>query len=244
MPGTREVVTSLFEHFPQAKISRVPLQGFGGVLLTPNGKALRPDRITRLLLPELLPDVERLLLLPLPAVATADIARLAEIDLGEHAIAAAIRPGALDASGFRVIHSAAARLTGRPAAAAELRRTAHARHAFDFEAFTHDVLVLDLARLRRDGFTGQALPLIEAFGLDDLEALHYLIGGDRAVVPEEWAFAPTRSLPRGPGLIYWPDKVKPWQRELTPARDRWRRQAAALASDGGEGSRLVGSREG
>ena len=38
-------------------------------------------------------------------------------------------------SGFGVIHAAAARLRDRTDAAAELRRTAHARHAFDFDAF-------------------------------------------------------------------------------------------------------------
>ena len=61
-----------------------------------------------------------------------------------------------------MIHAAAARLTRRTQAAATLRRTAHARHAFDFDAFTDDVMVLDLARMRASAFSEQALPLVEA----------------------------------------------------------------------------------
>ena len=88
-----------------------------------------------------------------------------------------------------MIHRAAARLGDRADAAAELRRTAHARHRFDFDAFSGDVLVLDLERMRRDGFSGQALPLAQEFGLRELEALHYLAGPDRATVPERCAAA-------------------------------------------------------
>src|SRR3712207_4360891 len=114
------------------------------------------------------------------------------------------------ASGFGVIHAAAARLDDHTGAARELRRLAHARHAFDFDAFTTDVLVLDLARLRTEGFVSEALSLVEAFGLDDIEVLHHVYGPARATVPHRWAFVPTRMPYRGPGLLHWADRVKPW----------------------------------
>ena len=47
-------------------------------------------------------------------------------------------------------------------------------------------------------------------------------------VPDRWAWVPMRTPPHGPGLIHWADRVKPWQRALTPERDRWRRYAAAF----------------
>jgi hypothetical protein len=134
-----------------------------------------------------------------------------------------------DASGFGVIHAAAMRLEDRNQAASALRRTAHARHAFDFDAFGADVLVLDLERLRRERFTAQALPLVAEFGLDDVEVLHYLFGPEHAILPDRWALVPTRAPRRGPGLIHWADAVKPWQQPLTPDRDEWRRYAAAFA---------------
>ena len=148
--------------------------------------------MARLLIADLLPDVDRVVLLPLPSVATGDVAALAELDLEDRLLAAPDRPGAA-VSGFGVIHSAAARLSFRAQAAAALRRTAHARHAFDFDAFTTDVMVLDLARMREQGFSREALPLVEEFGLSDVEALHYLVGPDRVTVPPEWAVVPTRT---------------------------------------------------
>jgi hypothetical protein len=44
-------------------------------------------------------------------------------------------------------------------------------------------------------------------------------------VPEAWARVPTRVPERGPGLVHWADRVKPWHPELTPARELWRRYA-------------------
>jgi hypothetical protein len=181
--------------------------------------------MVRLLLADLLPDVQRAVVLPLPSVATGDVAALAELDLEGQLVAAPDRPGTA-VSGFGVIHSAAARLSFRTEAAASLRRTAHARHAFDFDAFTTDVMVLDLARMREQGFSREVLPLVEEFGLSDLEALHYVVGPNRATVPPEWAVVPTRTPLRGPGLIHWADRVKPPHPEVTPERERWRRHAA------------------
>jgi lipopolysaccharide biosynthesis glycosyltransferase len=191
--------------------------------------------VPRLLLPDLLPDVERAVLLSLPAVATGDVAELAELDLGGHALAAATRPGTTEASGFGVIHAAAARLEDRTRAASALRRSAHARHAFDFDAFATHVLVLDLARLRAGAFTARALPLVEEFGLDDTEALHYLTGPHRAELPARWAVVPTRTPTQDAALLHWADRVKPWQAPVTPERDRWRAYAAAYAGGGAAG---------
>ena len=137
-------------------------------------------------------------------------------------------------SGFGVIHAAALRLNGRSDLAAELRRTAHARHAFDFDAFTDDVLVLDLERLRREGFRDRALALAGEFALRETEVLHYLAGPDRAAIPERWAAVPTRTPERGPGLVHWADRVKPWHPVLTPERDRWRRYATRYRSRGAQ----------
>jgi hypothetical protein len=215
-PGTGGGMKRLARRFPDLAVTRVPLGDLAGGPI-------------RLLLADLLAGVDRAVLLPLPSVATADVAELADLDLGDHAFAAPTQPGR-DVSGFGVIHTAAARLGHRTDASAALRRTAHARHAFDFDAFTGDVLVADLARLREQRLSAEAVPLAKEFGLDDLETLHYLAGPGRAVVPERWATVPTRMPMRGDGLIHWADGVKPSQPELVAERDRWRRYAGALRS--------------
>jgi hypothetical protein len=215
--GGRPIEQRIARRFPQVTFSWVPTRPLA-----------RTDQ-TRLLLPRLLPDVERVVLLPVPAVATADVAELADLDLGPDAIAAPTRAGK-DASGFGFVHRAALRLGNRIDLAAELRRTAHARHAFDFDAFATDVMVLDLQRLRREDFTEHALSLVTEFCLTELEVLQYLFGPGRAEIPERWATVPTRTPERGPGLIHWADRVKPWQPQLTPERDRWRAYASRYRS--------------
>ena len=87
---------------------------------------------------------------------------------------------------------------------------------------------MDLAKARRERLAEQALPLVQEFGLDDLEALHYLVGPGRAVVPDRWATVPTRMPVRGPGLIHWADRIKPPQPELVAEQDRWRHYARPL----------------
>ena len=86
-------------------------------------------------------------------------------------------------------------------------------------------------RLRKESFAAQGAPLLQEFGLRGIEALHYLVGPNRADVPERWAIVPTRTPCREPGLLHWADRVKPWQPELTPERERWRRYAASAAID-------------
>lgn len=212
-PGTGGGTKRLAKHFPQVTVSRLEVGGL--------------DAPVSLLLPDLLPQVDRVVSLSLPALADADVAELADLDLGGHLLAAPTQIGR-NVSGFGVIHDAAKRLGRRTDAAAALRRTAHARHAFDFDAFRADVLVMDLARARWEGLADQALPLVEEFGLDDVEALHYLLGPGRAVVPDRWATVPTRMPVRGPGLIHWADGVKPSQQEVTPEQERWREHARPL----------------
>jgi hypothetical protein len=212
-PGTGGGTKRLAASFPHVTVSRVPVGHIGAPVT--------------LLLADLLPDAERVVVLPLPAVATADVAELADLDLGGHLLAAPTQVGR-NVSGFGVIHDAAKRLGRRTDASSALRRTAHARHAFDFDAFRTDVLVMDLARAQREQLAAEALPLVEEFGLDATEALHYLVGPHRAAVPERWATVPTRMPVRDPGLLHWADGVKPAQHELTPERDRWRSYAQPL----------------
>jgi hypothetical protein len=211
--GTRGIDERLAEQFPDVAVGWLPVRHLG-------------ETAARLLVADLLPDVDRLIVLPLPSVATGDVAELAGLDLGGHALAAATRPGN-DVSGFGVIHAAALRLGDRTDASAALRRTAHARHAFDFDAFTHDVLVLDLARLRDERFGARALELVEAYELDDVEAMHYLVGPRRAELAPRWAVVPTRMPVAEPGLIHWADGVKPDQPELVAERERWRAYRAS-----------------
>ena len=204
-------------------VTLVPTKGLGADLrgLSAAGRRRSRAGFDVLVLPELLPDVDRVVVLPLAAVVEGDVAELAGLELGDRSLAAPDVAGNTETSGFGVIHNAGTRLSTRTVVATELRRRAHARHAFDFTAFDIDVLVLDLARLRQDGLVAESVELIEEFGLTAREVLHFHIGPGRAVVPSAWHVVPSRNHADTPALLHWVDEAKPWGSDYAPAQEHW-----------------------
>lgn len=206
---------------PALTFGLVPTRGIGDDLRRGDGKKVVHRDLDLLLLPDLLPSVPRVVLLPVDSLVNDDVARLAMLDLAGRPFAAPAVTGTRGTSGFGVIHSAGLRLQAKTVAATELRRRAHARHAFDFDAFGTDVLVLDLEQLRAEGFTTEYLPYVEEFGLTWREILHLAAGPQHGVVEERWAWVPTRSVADDPALVHWADPVKPWSDGYVPEQDRW-----------------------
>ncbi|MGH3949715.1 MAG: hypothetical protein ACRDSE_11405 [Pseudonocardiaceae bacterium] len=188
-----------------------------------------PVEATLLLLPDLLSERDRAVVLPPVAVAVGDLADLAGRDLEDNPLAARSRPGTTASSGFSLFYRAAKRLHPDAAAAHDLFRRVHARHVFDFDAFAPDVLVLDLARMRKDAVGEEFVPFLERFGLTGVEALTLYAGPDRAVLPPEWAHLPTQERVAHPLLVQWPGTVKPWQLRYVAHRELWEQAAAARA---------------
>jgi lipopolysaccharide biosynthesis glycosyltransferase len=202
------------------RVRIIDTAGLGEDLRAAGRRASRAD-LDRLVLPELLHDLDRVVMLPAAAVVYADVAELAATDLGGHLIAAADPAGRPRTSGFGVLNTAANRLRNATAASAELRRRAYARHRFDFDAFATDVLVLDLAAWRARDIAGNYLAYVEEFGLSYRELLHFVVGPDRAVLAERWHAVPGRSAVADPALVHWGEPTKPWSSDLAPDRERW-----------------------
>jgi hypothetical protein len=186
-----------------------------------DGSKPAPRDIDLLALPHLLEDVDRAVVLPVDSVALGDVAELADLDLGGGLAAAPTVVGSRGTSGFGLLHSAAGRLGARTAASTELRRQAHARHVFDFDAFESDVLVLDLAEMRRRSIVETYVPYVEEFSLTYREILLLEVGPARAVVPERWHVVPGRSAVTDPALVHWADPGKPWSDDAVPEQELW-----------------------
>ena len=137
-----------------------------------------PAAADLLLLPQLLPEVRRLVVLRCDgADARVDVGRLARHDLRGRPVAAHLsgEPAAL------VWRRAADRLP--PETAAELHRVMGAKHPFATHAIGPGPLVLDLQRMRADGELADSLALAAHFGLDPWEALLAYAGRHVAPLP-------------------------------------------------------------
>lgn len=209
--------------FPQHSFSWLSVGGLGEDLRMLTGD--RPAPLTALVLGELLPDVDKVAILPVDAVVTADIRELADLELGGHLFAAPTVTNTAHSSGFDLLHKAAARLKERTRPAATLLRNAYASHAFDFDAFDTEVMVLDLERMRSERFGEVAVGLSLRYALTPREVFHYMAGPDRSVVPPNWAHVPTHSPDSGAGLTHWSGETRPWDARYAPDQEVWRRHA-------------------
>jgi hypothetical protein len=63
--------------------------------------------------------------------------------------------------------------------------------------------------------------LVEEFGLDAREVLHFHLGPARAVVPVRWHVVPTRNHHPEPALLHWVDEAGPWTADYAPEQERW-----------------------
>ena len=173
----------------------------------------------RLLLPELLPRVDRVVYVDVDALVLGDISELAETELDGAPFAARPRYRFNDDSWW----GAAASL--RPARADELRRVMTRRGHVRGRGLNAGILVLDLARMRADDFSATWLPWVEHYGLNDQDLLE-AYGGDSWIPLEpRWNQWPPRERIDQPHVLHWIGVSKPWEELSTPYGDLWRDRA-------------------
>ncbi len=212
------------EAFPEVPMTFLPYDGIDyGVV----GRLIRHITVAtmdRLLLPDVLPDLDRITYIDIDTVTEGDVCRLAGIDLGGKPLAARTTPF----SGALIWRQAGNHLD--PDRAAELRRTMCARHPFDFPTFNAGVLVLDLARMRADRFVETFVPMAAEYGLNDQDILIAYVGADRHELEPRWNALPVHEAVTDDGVIHYAGAGKPWEDDLVPDGFHWTRYADRLAA--------------
>jgi lipopolysaccharide biosynthesis glycosyltransferase len=170
----------------------------------------------RLLVPELLADVDRVVYLDVDTLVLADIGDLAQSDLDGHPVAA--RDSVV--SGAREWRIVGRRLPED--LSLEIQRRMGERHGYRCPALNAGVLVMDLARMRADRFTRTYLGWVERYGLDDQDVMLAYAGSDRQVLPPAWNALPYLEPVEQPKVVHWAQGGKPWSAQLAPFADLWR----------------------
>ena len=189
-------------------------------------KHITVSTMDRLLLPELLPELDRIVYHDVDALPLGDLAELAGWDLGDAPFAARSSVARHVRSGYDTVHLMARRLRHDPRAASDLLHRMYATHPWDFDAFNAGILVLDLARLRQEGFTRTALPFVERYGMNDQEVLNCYAGARRAELGPQWNSLPTQEPVRDPKVIHWAGPLKPWLPPYVAFREVWQEYEA------------------
>lgn len=201
-------VDELHHFFPQLRIRRYDFSGidYGDTLhLLPHTTV---STIDRLLLPELLSGLGKVLYLDIDVLVQADVADLFRTDLGDAPLAAKLTRFEYWKSGARLVGKASLALD--PERAWDLRRRLHKQGSLAFPTFNAGVILMNLARMRRDDFSRHHIPLVERYAMNDQDALNVYARSEIVVLGEEWNYVPAQDYCDRPKIIHWAGQVKPW----------------------------------
>ena len=219
-----DVSHRIADAFPDAALTWLPCDPVVYGEVTRMIQHITLSTMDRLLLPSLLPDVDRLVYFDVDALVLGDVAELAALDLDEHPFAAR----ASFYPGYLYWWTAAHRLP--PERADALRRQMCQRpFSPDDTALNAGVLVLDLARLRQDDFTALALAYVEQYGFNDQDVLMAYAEGGWAHLGLRWNHWPIMERLSDPQVVHYVGAAKPWDALVTPYDDLWRMRAGPVA---------------
>lgn len=183
----------------------------------------------RLLLPYLLPGLDRVVYHDIDALTVHDVGELYDLDLGESPLAARSAIARHVRSGHRNVRSAARRLREQPERAVDLLRRVSARVPFDFVAFNAGIMLLNLRRMRADDFGREMLPYVQMYGLNDQELLNVYAAHDRLVLDPSWNSIPTQEVVQAPRTIHWAGAQKPWADLYVEGKETWQEYERRVA---------------
>ena len=187
----------------------------------------------RCALPNLLPQIDRIVYLDVDLIVLGDVGELYAWPLGDKSLAA------VTAFRLGVWLEGSARLSSLGRERAEqlrhLRAAASVAGPLQGPAFNAGVLLMSLEAMRRDGFTAQAEKNFEAFGYDDQTLLNCYAGGDYAELPQAWnvdyrTYFRTDAEPAK--IVHWKGRMKPWHGDakhhpaMARTRGLWERYSA------------------
>jgi lipopolysaccharide biosynthesis glycosyltransferase len=183
----------------------------------------------RLLLPDLLPDVDKIIHHDLDALCQADLAELFDLDIGDAPLAARDQRHPFSGSGYIALSGGAAK-AATVDLSRELMQRLTTRHPFDFRNFNAGIMVLNLAQMRADYFTRNYLPLVERFGFNDQGVLNVYAGSQAYPMPRYWNAYPRYELVDDARILHWLGPPKPWHALYIHGQPLWRGAEASFAA--------------
>ena len=216
----------LAQQFPTANFTWLPCDAvdYGPVLGML--KHITVSTMDRLLLPDLLPELSRVVYHDIDALCLTDIAPLYDTEVAGRPLAARSSIARGTVSGFGNIYLSGKRL--EPEEAFDLYRRMHARFDYDFVSFNAGILVLNLDQMRQDDFCREFVPFVEHYGMNDQEVLNCYAGPNRVVIDPRWNSIAAQEPVTDPWIVHWAGPSKPWGKQYILFQHKWQRQEQHL----------------
>lgn len=226
-------IETIKTQFPQAVFRVIAMDTYLEAKYAQLAKNTTVSTMDRLYLPELLPDVDKIVYIDVDTIVLGDIAELARQETSSRGIAARPTPNPNNNIQVHWIERAIKLRSYNASKAREYRRKTSAALDLLSPYFNAGVLVLSLERLRTHDFTKETLQLVKDYGLEDQEALNLFSCGDYRQLGMEWNAQPYTDWFDHVKLIHWAGALKPWlkNRNIRHAR-HWRQYAQADSKEG------------
>ena len=164
--------------------------------------------LDRLLLPDLLVDVDKIIYLDVDLIVCGDLAELWRLDLADQRLAAKSSSSPRMQYVCQMVHYALARLPSHIACNA--RRQLYEQYAMLDRAFNAGVLVMNLKRMREENFARRFLPMVESLAMNDQDVLNIYAGAQRMELDAAWNAIPRQDLTDAAKIVHFAGPVKPW----------------------------------
>jgi lipopolysaccharide biosynthesis glycosyltransferase len=219
---TREVTAETLEHLaarlPDCEIQTYrmdPIQ-YKGLRLLSHTTVSTMDR---LLIPEILKEVDRVIYLDVDVVARNDIAELWRTPMADAPLAARLSIYKEWKRGVSLSFEIAERYD--EADARSLRNYIFNTGSVDFDCFNAGVLLMNLRRMRAEQFCATAAHLVDTWGLHDQYVLNIYARGNFVRLDPRWNHFPTQEFQTNPHIVHFIGPVKPWHNRAYRFANDW-----------------------
>ena len=177
-----------------------------------NVKTLRHITVStmdRLIVPELLQDLDKLIYLDTDILVRADLLELNAIEFGESVLMGKSSTSDLWSDLTKLTLLASKRMSFDLASNFQ-REMLITKDVVNTHPINAGVIVMNLKAMRRDEFSKNHLYLVEHCNLNDQDVLNIYAGQRILRLPIEWNFIPSQDVCESPKIVHWAGPAKPW----------------------------------
>ena len=216
-------LTRIAEAYPKVELRHYDMGAidYGDVKLMSH---ISVSTMDRLVAPEIITDVRKLVYLDVDILVRGDIGELYDMEFPGHALAGRSGIDRRWREGRIFVYDIPKSMDAQTAR--ELREVVFSNGRSDFVGFNAGVLWLDLEKLREQRMSETTTRIVGRFGLNDQYALNLFTRGDRAELPSEWNHYVIQEHMPDAKLVHFIGPVKPWtpNRQL-PFLGEWQAHA-------------------